>query len=273
MLVKSLEISSDAQMAGMRAAHPGAYEYEVKAAIEAVHRARGAVSWSYPSIVGSGPNATILHYPVSDRQMQAGDLLLVDAACNYEYMSGDITRTYPVSGTFSPDAEGYLRHRACRRRRKASAAAKPGAVAGRHPQQDRRGDQGRAAEARADHRRQRRPVPAVVHARRVALHRHRRARRRRHAAAARAGHGVHDRAGHLHPPERARRAAAHAENVALIAKVQPVVDKYADLGIRVEDSFLLEASGLRRLSASVPRTIDEIEAFMRTRHPASAAAR
>src|SRR5262249_44643677 len=66
MLVKSLEISSDAQNAGMLAARAGAYEYEVKAAIEAVHRARGAVSWSYPSIVGSGPNATVLHYPEGD---------------------------------------------------------------------------------------------------------------------------------------------------------------------------------------------------------------
>jgi Xaa-Pro aminopeptidase len=101
VLVKSLEISSDAQMAGMRAARPGAHEYEVKASVEAVHRARGAVSWSYPSIVGSGPNATILHYPDGDRQMQAGELLLVDAACNFGYMSGDITRTYPVNGTFS----------------------------------------------------------------------------------------------------------------------------------------------------------------------------
>ncbi len=102
VLIKDLEISSDAQMAGMRAAHPGAYEYEVKAAIEAVFRSRGSVSWSYPSIVGSGPNATILHYPEGERQMQAGELLLVDAAANYQYMSGDITRTYPASGTFSP---------------------------------------------------------------------------------------------------------------------------------------------------------------------------
>ena len=98
-------------MAGMRAAHPGAYEYEVKASIEAVHRGRGAISWAYPSIVGSGPNATILHYPESERQMQAGELLLVDAACNYQYMSPDITRTYPVSGTFTAAPEGHLRHR------------------------------------------------------------------------------------------------------------------------------------------------------------------
>ena len=80
MLTTATDISADAQLAGMRAAVPGAYEYQVKAAIEAVHRGRGAASWAYPSIVGSGPNATILHYPESDRQMLAGELLLVDAA-------------------------------------------------------------------------------------------------------------------------------------------------------------------------------------------------
>src|SRR5262249_20796598 len=101
VLIKSLEISSDAQRAGMRATHPGAFEYEVKGVIEGRQRSLGAVSWSYPSIVGSGPNATILHYPGDSRQMKAGEVLLVDAAANYEDMSGDITRTYPVNSTFS----------------------------------------------------------------------------------------------------------------------------------------------------------------------------
>jgi Xaa-Pro aminopeptidase len=101
MLVRSLEISSEAQIAGMRAARPDAFEYEVEVAIEAVHRRRGAASQAYPSIVGSGPNATILHYTENTRQMQAGELLLVGAACAYEYMAGDITRTYPVSGKFT----------------------------------------------------------------------------------------------------------------------------------------------------------------------------
>jgi Xaa-Pro aminopeptidase len=53
------------------------------------------------------------------------------------------------------------------------------------------------------------------------------------------------------------------ENVALIQKVQPAVDKYADIGIRIEDAYLLEESGLVRLTESLPRTIDAIEAFMR----------
>jgi Xaa-Pro aminopeptidase len=98
----------------------------VKAAIEAVHRGRGAASWSYPSIVGSGPNATILHYPGSDRQMQPGELLLVDAACNYGYMSGDITRTYPVTGTFT-DAQKDLYRLVLRAQEAGIAAARPGA--------------------------------------------------------------------------------------------------------------------------------------------------
>jgi Xaa-Pro aminopeptidase len=54
-------------------------------------------------------------------------------------------------------------------------------------------------------------------------------------------------------------------NDALIARIQPAVKKYADIGVRVEDSFLLDDTGLRRLSASVPRTIEEIESFMKPR--------
>ena len=85
----------------MRAAAPGKYEYEVEAAIEEVYLRNGAMSWGYPSIVGSGPNATILHYGKSSRRMEPGDLLLVDAAANYQGLTGDITRTYPINGTYS----------------------------------------------------------------------------------------------------------------------------------------------------------------------------
>ena len=60
----------------MRVARPGRGEYEVEAAIEGWFLKNGAMSWGYPSIVGSGPNATILHYTRSTRQMRDGDLLL-----------------------------------------------------------------------------------------------------------------------------------------------------------------------------------------------------
>ena len=63
-----------------------------------------------------------------------------------------------------------------------------------------------------------------------------------------------------------------ADNRALVDKIQPAVKKYLDIGVRIEDAFLLEEDGLRRLTASVPRTIDEVESFMRQRTPAPTSA-
>ena len=262
VLVKSLEISNDAQIAGMRAARPGAYEYEVKAAIEAVHRGRGAVSWSYPSIVGSGPNATILHYPEGDRQMRAGELLLVDAACNYGYMSGDITRTYPVNGTFSPAQKDIYRIVLQAQEQAIVAAAKPAATL-----QD-------------------------VHARTVdviktgllqlGLITDPRGEQYKlwytHGASHYIGIDVHDvgsrtralqpgMAFTIEPGIYIRQSALDAlprtpENLAFIEKVQPALRKYADIGVRIEDSFLVEETGLRNLSAAVPKTIEAVEALL-----------
>jgi Xaa-Pro aminopeptidase len=264
ILVKSLEISSDAQMEGMRAARPGAYEYEVKGAIEYVFRRRGAVSWSYPSIVGSGPNATILHYPGGDRRLEAGDLLLVDAACNYEYMSGDITRTYPVSGTFSPLQKDIYRI-VLEAQDRAMQAARPGAnILDVHNATvdvikagllklglitDTNGDQYRMWYTHnSSHY-----VGLDVHD--VGA----RTRRLEPGMAFTIEPGIYIRPAALDALPRT------PENDALIAKVRPAVQRYADIGVRIEDSFLLEADGLRRLSAPVPRTIEEIEAFMKPR--------
>jgi Xaa-Pro aminopeptidase len=77
------------------------HEYEVQAALEYVFRAAAAPRNGYPSIVASGPNACILHYTDNRRRMADGDLLLIDAACEYGYFSADITRTFPVSGRFT----------------------------------------------------------------------------------------------------------------------------------------------------------------------------
>jgi Xaa-Pro aminopeptidase len=77
-------------------------EYEVEAALEFEFRRNGAERPGFPSIVGSGPFSTILHYDKSERRMQAGDLVVVDVGAEYGGYSGDVTRTFPVSGRFSP---------------------------------------------------------------------------------------------------------------------------------------------------------------------------
>jgi Xaa-Pro aminopeptidase len=262
VLARSVEISADAHMAGMRAARPGRWEYEVEAAIEFVYLSNGAMTPGYPSIVGSGPNATILHYNKSSRQMKAGDLLLVDAAANYRGLSGDITRTYPVSGTFSPAQKAIYQIVLA-----AQDAGMQAAVAGA-----RTADIQKAAES-------------VVRQGLLSLGLITDASSNQfrtwwtHGIVHWIGMDVHDvgdsgvplapgMAFAMEPGLYIRESALDAlpktpENDAFVAKVRPAVQKYKDIGVRVEDSFLLTETGLTRLSAKVPRTVEEIEAFMR----------
>ena len=98
---RACDISRDAHTEAMRFARPGMHEYEVQAALEFVFRAGGSPRNGYPCIVASGPNACILHYNENRRRMEDGDLLLIDAACEFGYHSADITRTFPVNGRFT----------------------------------------------------------------------------------------------------------------------------------------------------------------------------
>jgi Xaa-Pro aminopeptidase len=100
-LRRACAISRDGHAEAMRYARADMHEYEVQAALEYVFRANGSARNAYPSIVASGPNACILHYVENTRRMHAGDLLLIDAGCEYGYMAADITRTFPVSGRFT----------------------------------------------------------------------------------------------------------------------------------------------------------------------------
>src|SRR5207249_1889682 len=98
---RACQISRDAHIEAMRYARPGMHEYHVQAALEFVFRSEGSPRDAYPSIVASGPNACILHYVENRRRLEDGDLLLIDAACEYGYHAADITRTFPVNGRFS----------------------------------------------------------------------------------------------------------------------------------------------------------------------------
>jgi Xaa-Pro aminopeptidase len=98
---RAIAITADGHAAVMAQVKPGMYEYEAEALLRGAFRRQGSERHAYPPIVGSGPNATILHYRKNDRRMLAGDLLLVDAGSEYDYYASDVTRTFPVSGTFT----------------------------------------------------------------------------------------------------------------------------------------------------------------------------
>ena len=264
LIRKSALISSEAHKAGMRAAAPGKFEYEVEAAIEEVYLRSGAMSWGYPSIVGSGPNATILHYQKSSRQMQAGDVLLVDAAANYQGLTVDITRSYPISGRFSPaQRELYEIVYAAQ-----EAGIKAAKIGGRTQDiQSACDDVLRAGLLKLGLVTEKTGTQFKIWA--------------THGVTHWIGHDVHDvgvrgkplAAGMtfvIEPGIYIREAALDnlpktPENAAFVAKVRGVVQKYKDIGIRIEDSFLLTEAGLENLSRGVPRTLDEVERFMGTK--------
>ncbi|NET41338.1 aminopeptidase P N-terminal domain-containing protein [Okeania sp. SIO2B3] len=99
---KAADIAVDAHNYAMKFAKAGQFEYQVQAEIEYIFSRNGATP-AYPSIVASGANSCILHYIENNRQMQENDLLLIDAGCAYNYYNSDITRTFPISGKFTPE--------------------------------------------------------------------------------------------------------------------------------------------------------------------------
>ncbi|HTV00241.1 MAG TPA: M24 family metallopeptidase, partial [Luteitalea sp.] len=239
-----------------------AYEYQVEAAIEHAYLSNGAMSWGYPSIVGSGPNATILHYNASSRQMQAGDILLVDAAGSYKGYTVDITRSYPVSGTYTPAQKDLYQL--------VLAAQEAGMKAATI------GNTTRDVEKAAEE---------VVKAGLLKLGLITDAKGEQfrtwytHGICHWIGMDVHDVGDYKRPlaagmtfvvepgvyirPRALDDLADTPENRAFKTAVGPAVQKYAQIGVRVEDSFLLTETGLVRLSSAVPRTVEEVETFMK----------
>jgi Xaa-Pro aminopeptidase len=95
------KVACRAHRRAMQVCHPGRHEYEIEA--ELLHEFRRAnMEPAYPSIVGGGENGCVLHYTSNRSQLNAGDLLLIDAGAEYDCYASDITRTFPVSGRFSP---------------------------------------------------------------------------------------------------------------------------------------------------------------------------
>ena len=103
VMAKAAQISAEAHCRAMRLCAPGKSEYQLEAAILHEFADQGARSAAYTSIVGSGENACILHYTENDQKMNDGDLVLIDAGCEYGDYAADITRTFPVNGKFSAE--------------------------------------------------------------------------------------------------------------------------------------------------------------------------
>lgn len=260
MLEESARISVEAHREGMKVAKPGVWEYQVQAAMEYIFRKNGAIGWGYPSIIASGPNATTLHYEASTRQMKSGELLLVDAAANYNYLTTDITRTYPIEGKFTgPQKDIYeLVLRAQEEGRKvAVAGATLRDVNQKTVEVIRDGLMKLGLTTRNDQ-------TSIWYP---------------HSSSHWIGLDVHD-AG--------ARNAQLADGMAFTiepgiyirqdsldtliknanneeSKIKSAFNKYKDIGVRIEDSYIMTNGKAKEISVGIPKTVDEIESFMKSR--------
>ena len=260
MLQHAVDISIEGHMRTWATAGSAKMEYEVQAEFEYVLRRRNADYWGYPSIVGCGPNATTLHYEESQSPVTKGQLLLIDAAAEYDHYSADVTRTFPVNGKFTKE-QAEIYQIVYDAQEAAAKIAKPGVSMS-------------ALQNAADE---------VIRNGlfRLGLITDKNSQQFRmwfmHGLGHWIGMNVHDvgNTDKLTPgmtftnePGIYIRADAldylpdTPANKAFIAKVKPAFEKYKNIGVRIEDDMLITNTGVTWMTASLPRKMSDIEAFM-----------
>ena len=250
---RAIAIAAAAHHAAMRGATVGMFEYEIEALLDYTFRQHGASGPAYPSIVAAGENATILHYTTNDRALRDGDLLLIDAGAEYQGYCADITRTFPISGPFSP-AQRAIYDLVLEAQQAAIETVRPG-VRVDEPHTCAVGvlvdgllRLGLLAGDREAIIKEEKYKPFYMH---------------------RTGHwlgmDVHDVGAYRHGAE------ARVLEPGMVLTVEPglyvaadcdaAAAAYRGIGIRIEDDVLVTADGHEVLSAAVPKAPDELEAL------------
>ena len=280
LLRRAIAITVDAERAAMRTVAPGAAEFQVQAAIEQVFRASGAERPGFATIVGSGPNATSLHHLAGDRVMRSGDLVVMDIGASWRGYTADVTRTVPVSGTFTPEQAALYQVV-----RDAQAAAERAAVPGGDPRAvDDAANLALAAglarlgliesadavydppHGACHHRSERGCLQLSIYY--------------MHALSHGIGLEVHDPDPWEFAPHRLVAGSAFTiepglyvranaldllpdtpRNRAFIAHVRAAFARYQDLGVRIEDDYFVTAAGVEWVSRA-PRELTEVERAM-----------
>ncbi|HEX9893886.1 MAG TPA: aminopeptidase P N-terminal domain-containing protein [Gemmatimonadales bacterium] len=284
LIRKAAAISAEGHTELMRRIENGMHEYDLQAIIEYSFRRAGAERPAYGSIVGSGPLTLQLHYMKDRRAMQPGEVVVVDAGAEYQGYAADVTRTLPVSGRYSPEQRAIYQLV-----RDAQAAAERNSRAGMSRQAALDSSivvraKGLAAlgliespDATLDLPWQATCDTTPQACRQVTLF-------TIHGITHGLGLEVHDpiqayqdgmfkvgdafviEPGIYLSPRLLDMLPDTPRNRAFIAKVRKTVERYANTGVRIEDSYLLTEHGLERISMA-PREIDEIEALTRRRAP------
>ncbi len=277
LIQRAAAISMEAHREAARALEPGMNEFEIQALLEYTFRRYGGDRPAYASIVGSGPNSTTLHYNRDDRFMSAGELLVIDAATTYNGYAADVTRTFPVSGTFTKEQRDVYQIV-----RDAQAAAertaKPGVSwlvvsdAARNVLAEGLTRLGLIESPSATYECAGRGTPSRCS--QLSLY-------YMHGLGHGIGLEVHDPDQFSYAPNVIAQGSAFTlepgiyvrenlleiipntpANQALLARIGSVVKRYANVGVRIEDDYIVTENGLEWISC-LPREASEVEALMR----------
>jgi Xaa-Pro aminopeptidase len=281
MIRRAVEITVEAQREAMQAMRSAKNEYEIEALIEYTFRRNGAERPSFSTIVGSGPNSTTLHYNVDNREIQPGDVVVMDIGASYAGYAADVTRTVPANGTYSAEQRAIY---------EIVRAAQASAERNAKPNQSARAmnDSANAAIAAGLARLgliesptasfdvvQNGVTQQMPQYRLYYMHG--------------LGHGigleVHDPDQFYFAPGLIAEGSAFTiepgiyiranlletladtpRNRALATKIRPAVERYRNIGIRIEDDYVVTDKGVEWISRA-PREMSEIEALMRRPTP------
>ncbi|HYH82819.1 MAG TPA: aminopeptidase P N-terminal domain-containing protein [Longimicrobium sp.] len=278
LLRRATEITTAGHRQAMLAMAPGCTEGQIQGVMESTWRGMGGERPGYGSIVGSGPNALRLHYERNDRVMQAGDVVVIDAATALSHYSSDVTRTLPVTGRFTADQRAIYQIVL-----DAQAAfvrqIRPGSAL------EAANDSGRAVIAAGLARLGLIESPDAVFDTGEPCMRDSCRQVRLFAWHGYGGHGVglevHDPAQYYFDPQRFEPGdvftvepgiyvdpdyvagiADTPRNRALLARILPVARRYANIGVRIEDVYGVSERGVEWMSSGVPRDLAAVEALM-----------
>lgn len=261
---RAATISSQAHVRAMRAARPGMFEYELEAELLYEFRRNGAQAPAYPSIVAAGANACVLHYSANDAQTKDGDLVLIDAGCEFNSYASDITRTFPVNGRFSaPQRQLYELVLAAQSA--ALAAVAPGLpYSGVHDAAVRVLTAGMLEIGLLDRARYGNVDDAIDERAFQQFY--------MHGSGHWLGLDVHDAGQYRDLARDGKPSRKLAAGMALtvepgiyVRRAEGVPEQFWDSGIRIEDDVIVTDNGPLILSSAAPKTIAEIEELMEQR--------
>ncbi|QQZ36172.1 Xaa-Pro aminopeptidase [Pseudomonas sp. SK2] len=248
------QISARAHVRAMQVCRAGLHEYSLEAELDYEFRKGGAKMPAYGSIVAAGRNGCILHYQQNDALLKDGDLVLIDAGCEIDCYASDITRTFPVSGRFSPEQKAIYELVL-----KAQEAAFAEIAPGKHWNHAHEATVRVITEGLVELGLLKGQVQALIESEAYrAFYMHR------------AGHwlgmDVHDvgeyKVGGQWRVLEPGMALTVEPGIYIAADNQTVAKKWRGIGVRIEDDVVVTRQGCEILTSDVPKTVAEIEALM-----------